>query len=76
MEYDFYQRLIPINKLIHVGKYYVPNGKPTWHIPLMPEISVKSSADIFTSAQPIYEEITYHRVALGYVADVKIKGLI
>ncbi len=67
---------MPIGKLINVGEYEVPDGKPIWLVPTPRRVSMMINAgDPYTV--PAREEHTYYkqRAITGdiYVAEVNVK---
>lgn len=75
MIYTFYQRLLPINKLIEVGECDLPDNRPVWKFAVKKPIEAfiyKSDSDMVPPGISI-ECHDYYRFPLGYVADVKIK---
>lgn len=74
--YTFYQRLMPIEKLINVGDYEVPDGKPVWLVPTPRRVTVMLADASDSSTTPGAEVLSYQkrRTIMGdiYVADVKV----
>ena len=77
MKHDFYQFIIPAQKLIKVGCENVPDDKLSWKIPIVQPVSCKIGAFDFniTPDSPIMEEIEYKKCSIGFIAvvDAKLK---
>lgn len=63
MEYDFYQRIVPINKLIKVGRAFVPDNRSTWLFAVCKPIEMRLATDALTvPPHTTADEIRYERV--------------
>lgn len=61
MEYDFYQKIgPPVNRLVKVGKAFVPDGRPVWYFASKP-LSVVMSNDPMVTQPLVNNEIRYDR---------------
>lgn len=63
MEYDFYQKIgPPVNRLVRVGKAFVPDGRPVWYFAAKPEpLQVVMRHDSAITQPLINNDIRYER---------------
>ncbi len=72
MIHKFYQVLKPLNQLIEVGEYDVPEGYSEWRVPVFEAFGIGTMESVLNNP-PKFDNHIYYKKYIGFIADVEVK---